>query len=428
MSALSRHPPSPHDRSPASLTSSTQAKPTSALPITLTKRLLFPQLPPGESIPPLLASPSAQPALNAEFYDLIALALRAYVNPWWTRITRYDKDLLPEAARLICVVLRALESRVLAADLSALAYRDLPSVLYHHYADYRASARVCGSSYASGGSASFLALFHARQQHIGVTPDGKLDEVYVRTLIDVMLQACLPQGDWEAEPERYIIREVLMKLICIDVVPKISQSWFIHQSVLNFLGPVGRETKFVKPLDPLASGAHTTMFSGPSFQTLVVSFLSAVQAISSLALTLIHFYKLTLHTIRVVNHTALASSPSVPFTPSEALADTETTNQPFSLPSASDTVSRVSSLSSHQDTTSTDSQHTVTSPPAAPSPVPQNLIHHSLALVVEMFTLRDRFASSAIVSLIDMIVAAFSSFFNRYVALTDTAPRIPSYR
>ena len=36
------------------------------------------------------ASPS--PELNAEFYVFVAPALRAFVDPWWTEISRYDKE------------------------------------------------------------------------------------------------------------------------------------------------------------------------------------------------------------------------------------------------------------------------------------------------------------------------------------------------
>lgn len=98
-------------------------------PISLSKRLLFPHLPADADLPSLLASPAAQPALNAELYDFISLALRAFVNPWWTKITRYDKEFLPAITRVLTTVLRALETRLLATDLSPLVFRDLPTLL-----------------------------------------------------------------------------------------------------------------------------------------------------------------------------------------------------------------------------------------------------------------------------------------------------------
>ncbi|TFY83981.1 hypothetical protein EWM64_g41 [Hericium alpestre] len=249
----SRNPPRPpniHSYSTPSIASSGHSKhaPPSTInqPITLTKRLLFPHLPPTDPIPPLLTSPDAPPAVNAELYDFIALALRAYVNPWWSKITRYDKEFLLEITRILTVVVRALEARVLATDLDPLVFRDLPAVLTEHLVDYRAATQKLDTSYALGGSCSLPALFHARQQHIGVTAEGQLDEVYLRTAIDAVLKACLPEEDWEPDPERYIIREVILKVVCQDVVPKITQPWFVYKAVLDLLGPAEASAKPLK--------------------------------------------------------------------------------------------------------------------------------------------------------------------------------------
>jgi hypothetical protein len=204
----------------------------------LTKRLLFPHLSPSEPIPPLLQTSSVYPSLDAELYDLIALALRAYINPWWTKISRYDKQLLVEITRALSSVLRVLETRVLAADFSPLVYQHLPILLTQHSVDYRTAARKLGSSYAAAGSASLPMLFHGQQQHVGVSIDGKVDEVYVRAAVDVVLKACLSPEDWDAEAERYLLRELVVKTVCVDVAPRITQPWFLHSTLLNLLGPV----------------------------------------------------------------------------------------------------------------------------------------------------------------------------------------------
>ena len=204
----------------------------------LTKRLLFPHLSPSEPIPPLLQTSSIYPALDTELYDLIALALRAYINPWWTKISRYDKQLLVEITRALSSALRVLETRILAADLSPLIYHHLPILLTQHSVDYRTAARKLGSSYAAAGSASLPILFHGQQQHVGVSIDGKVDEVYVRAAVDVVLRACLAPEDWDAEAERYLLRELVVKTICVDVAPRITQPWFLHSTLLNLLGPV----------------------------------------------------------------------------------------------------------------------------------------------------------------------------------------------
>ena len=236
MPASRAAPPRP---SPSLASSTRSAKPqpppspAPAPPVTLTKRLLFPHLPPGTPIPPLLADP----ALDAELYDFLALALRAFVTPWWSKITRYDKEFLPHIAHILSAVLRALDARIRATDPAPLLCRHVPALLTQHYDDYRAAARDLHSSRAQAGALSLPALFHARQQHIAVSPDGALDELYVRTVLDAVLNACLPAEDWDAEPERYIVREIVLHVVCSSVVPKITQPWFIHKSILDLLGP-----------------------------------------------------------------------------------------------------------------------------------------------------------------------------------------------
>jgi len=74
---------------------------TANKPPSLAKRLLFPHLHPDADLPPLLVSPTVTSELNDELYNLIAIALRAYVHPWWTKITRYDKELLPDITRVL---------------------------------------------------------------------------------------------------------------------------------------------------------------------------------------------------------------------------------------------------------------------------------------------------------------------------------------
>jgi hypothetical protein len=70
-----------------------------------------------------------------------------------------------------------------------------------------------------------------------VSVDGKADEVYVRAAVDIVLKACLSPEDWDAEAERYIIREIIVKTVCIDLVPRITQPWFLHSTLLDLLGP-----------------------------------------------------------------------------------------------------------------------------------------------------------------------------------------------
>lgn len=219
-------------RSTASVTSNTTGRQTS-----LARRLLFPSLPPGSPLPPLFVSPACPPELHEEVYDFIALALRAYVNTWWSKITRYDKEFLPQLTNILTHVIRALEQRLLAADLSVFALCDVPALVTQHYIDYRDAAAKVSTSYATGGAHSLPHLFHQLQPHLAVSAHGQVDEEYFRHALDLVLRLCLPPEDCAPEAERYILREILLKLIVRDVIPRITQPWFIHKSVLDLLGP-----------------------------------------------------------------------------------------------------------------------------------------------------------------------------------------------
>ncbi|KAL1952159.1 hypothetical protein VTO73DRAFT_1308 [Trametes versicolor] len=301
-------------RSIQSVASSTQSKdksllshrPPPAKPVTLAKRLLFPGLPADTDLPPLLVSPAASPELNVELYDFVALALRAYVNPWWTKITRYDKEFLPEINRILTVVFRALETRLVATDLSPLVFRDLPTLLTQHWTDYRNAHAKLHTSYASGGAASLPQLFHQMQPHMAVSAEGVIDPVYVRQAVDHILKSCLPPEDYEPETERYIVREVVLKVLVGSVLPRVTQPWFVHKTILDLMGPenpagVGAEVSIddhPSSERPLLQRRGSQHFSYQAFAILV---LSAVQSVSGVCLSILHAYRQARETIRKVN-------------------------------------------------------------------------------------------------------------------------------
>ena len=222
------------------------APPKPAKPPSLARRLLFPHIHPDADLPPLLVSPAATPELNDELYGFVAIALRAYVHPWWTKITRYDKEFLPDITRVLTVAIRSLEARIVRTDLSPLILRDLPSLLSQHYQDFRNSQAKLHTSYASGGSASLAQLFHQAQPHMTISADGTVDDAYIRQAFDEVLRLCLPPEDYEADSERFIIREVLVMVVVRGVLPRLTQPWFIHQQLLGLLGPEQRKLRAVE--------------------------------------------------------------------------------------------------------------------------------------------------------------------------------------
>ena len=206
-------------------------------PASLARRLLFPHLPPGADLPPLFLSQACPRELHDEVYDFIALALRAFVNTWWTKLTRYDKEFLPQITNIVIHVVRCLEQRLLDADLSLLVLGDIPALITQHYRDYRQAVSKASTSYAIGGALSIPQLFHQLQPHMAVSPDGSLDEEYFRQAVDHILRECLPTEDYAPEAERFIAREIILKVVVKDVIPRITQPWFLQKMVLDMLGP-----------------------------------------------------------------------------------------------------------------------------------------------------------------------------------------------
>lgn len=72
---------------------------------------------------------------------------------------------------------------------------------------------------------------------MAISADGRIDDVYIRQAVDHILKACLPPEDYESEPERYIVREIILSVLLRNVIPRITQPWFIHKLILDNLGP-----------------------------------------------------------------------------------------------------------------------------------------------------------------------------------------------
>ncbi|KAG6850325.1 hypothetical protein H0H93_014900 [Arthromyces matolae] len=255
----------------------------------LPHRLLFPSITNDAPLPDLVGITD----LDAELYDVLALALRAFVLPWWSRISRYDKQFLPIISNVLTVVIRSLDARIRTINLPPLLLIHAPAIVTQHYRDYRNAHSKLTTSYAAGGAASLPQLFHQLQPHIAVSPDGNLDKEYFRQLVDHILHVCLPEENYKPDAERFIVREIILKVLLNDVIPKITQPWFIHRSILDLLQLQARLSQPRPPSPP-----STSSFS---FHTIIVLVLSAIQTISGVCLALIQAYKSTVNTIKRVN-------------------------------------------------------------------------------------------------------------------------------
>ncbi|KAG7099426.1 hypothetical protein E1B28_001278 [Marasmius oreades] len=430
--------------------------------VSLTNRLIFPNVPNSPSFPSLFCSPTP-PELTAEVYDFIALALRAFILPWWSKITRYDKEFLPQINQIITHAFRSLEARILSQsfqeELPGLLFQDIPILVTQHYKDFRNAQSKVTSSYASGGNLSLSTLFHQLQPHIGVDGEGKVNYEYIRQVIDYVLRDCLPEDDYNPESERFIVREIVVKIVAEDVLPKVTQPWFIYKVILDLLdenhsvtppstmSQVTQSHSEAKPSNDPSNTAPAP--SGSPFSSLLILFLSTIQSISGACLALVHAYKQLVLIIKEVNTSSKNASrmtkPNIlgrqetgrssetkrkrasPTSPvllrrtrtyeSQRMSGSALGTPPPSIDLIS--ISRVSSVSSSDPSTSS----------AFPQPPPHPLksgtngvndartskfrmpshFHPPLTLLSEIFTLYERHASRTIVGTAEMLIGALNT-------------------
>ena len=74
---------------------------------------------------------------------------------------------------------------------------------------------------------------------VGVGVGAKIDAEYIRHMIDRILYATLPPEDYASDAERAIVKEVLVKVVLVDIVPLLVQPWFVHKTLLDVLRLTG---------------------------------------------------------------------------------------------------------------------------------------------------------------------------------------------
>jgi hypothetical protein len=203
----------------------------------LARRLLFPALAHDDPLPSLFSAGTDDIAdeLDAELYDILALSLRAFVLPWWSKISKFDRDFTPRITQIIVHVVRGVYARLVHhdADTLALFLQDVPTILTTHYADYRLADSRSQSTQSDTPASSRARVFHALQPHVAISQDGVVDPTYLRLIIEHAMQQCLPPEDWEADTERFVVREVLVHLLVENLFERMAQPWFWMKAVLD---------------------------------------------------------------------------------------------------------------------------------------------------------------------------------------------------
>jgi len=224
---------------------SAESVPASSTPVNLAQRLLSST--PNTPLPPII-EPSTTPevnALNEQIYYLLALSLRTFVIPWWSKISPRDKTFLPQITIILRAVIQDVHRRTLRSDMTSLLTAQLPNLIRQHVSDYKNAHSKLGTSYATTPPATIEEIFHRLQPHIAIsqqTPDEMtpgLDPVYMRTAVDFVIKSCLPPEDAKSDLERSIVREVLVGPVLGNALPKLTQPWFLQHLALTLLGPGG---------------------------------------------------------------------------------------------------------------------------------------------------------------------------------------------
>ncbi|KAF8302597.1 hypothetical protein DL93DRAFT_2121871 [Clavulina sp. PMI_390] len=424
---------------------------SSSTGVPLARRILNHPSRTGAPLPPALSPPPGNKdehvandisRLNDEIYDFIALALRGYVTPWYSRLTPRDREFIPEINKAVVAVVQELDRRVRRADLDRLLLVDLPILVTQHYEDFRLARSKLGTSYAAGASLSLSAssaeaqsqtkpssssslppsaaaenpalahIFHNIQSHLALNASGEIDDTYLRQAVDHVLKTCLPPQDWASEMERSIVREIIVKPVLGSVLNKLSQPWFLHSILLSLLGsPRASESPTASPqaTNPIGS---TSLPSSPfKPQHFIILFLTLVQTISTFCLNAIAFFQRA----RVLVHTVNVAYP-YPSSPSpQSSSKTSQPQIPVSAPSIPS--SGLPFLTIPQRGTSVPAHHNTPTPTPAPPIDPMDSKEYAtslLEMLATMLTMRKRRASSTFLGMLDWSVGFTEGFLNRY--------------
>lgn len=231
-----------------SVRSTNSELPKPKVPVSLTRRLLFPNLPPTAPLPLILKfglddSNPALVELNKELYGFLALALRAFVHTWWSQITPRDRDFLPQITRVLVHVIQDIEQRASNVDLASLLLRQIPTLVDLHINDYRAAAVRIDTNFMNVSPApTVTSIFRLLQPHVAIQPTQEetpkiISEIYLRQLVENILRLSLPQQDRNSEAERFIVREIVACIVLGNVFRKLAQPWFLHQIIFSLLKP-----------------------------------------------------------------------------------------------------------------------------------------------------------------------------------------------
>jgi hypothetical protein len=182
--------------------------------------------------------------LICRVYHLIALALRAYVLSWYTRISPRDRALLPSINNtIITPLLQPILTSIYddSTPLLDLVLLDLPTIINLHIKTYREAVHNTALGYGPLGDA-----YRARLPLASVVKVGdkwELSSLYYTSLADGLLKNGLSVEEYGSTVERLMARELVGRMVLGGVGKRLSEDWFWYSFLLKLLGEPEEKVK-----------------------------------------------------------------------------------------------------------------------------------------------------------------------------------------
>lgn len=167
--------------------------------------------------------------LHDKIYNLIALALRAYMLSWYAKLSPRDRTLLPVINRDVVVPLLSPLFALEKERITELLILHIPVLLATHVQTYWASRAALEP---------LQEAYHARiPSPTTAEIEGvyALNPTYLSALVDALLALHLPEKDYAADAERLVVREVVARAVLGSIGRRLSQPWFYAQIGLKFI-------------------------------------------------------------------------------------------------------------------------------------------------------------------------------------------------
>lgn len=226
---------------------------------------------PAASAPPAtFTSDPAAALLHARIYHLIALALRAYIQQWYARLSR-DTTLLPTINEH---VVAPIATRLLALDrgrVHTLLLAHVPTIAATHLRTLRAARASVEAGFAGSAAEAYHARLPLRavaltpipsfgpeaEDQLGTQGHGQeraqeyaLSPTYLTALADALLASTLPEPEYASDAERLIVREVVARSVLGNIGKRLCAPWFWSELGLKLLTANASSTGYTSNSDP----------------------------------------------------------------------------------------------------------------------------------------------------------------------------------